>query len=332
MRSRPAALFLAWAWIAVNTSIAVAQQSASASAGHVQLNVKGCPAVPTAVVRRVLSIEIGDLLLGDSDGEADDAERLTIRCAGNFASVEAHGPSGEPPTERILRLDDFPGDAAPRALALLGVELLAARSAAVRERILRRQAGAAPVIQTVDTPPPLRPLGLPQGEVRIGAAGVSRIFVQQAGASALGGRVEASSTAMRFGVISGDAEIAAGSRDVENIGRTTALLISSGVTFGLFAGRRHWRAAVGLGGRIGLVRESGSSADPTHISGSTFVRPWGGPMLNAGLSRTLGRLALTLGGEAGWSLSSVDEVAAGATAIAVRGPWVALSIGADLRR
>ena len=55
-------------------------------------------------------------------------------------------------------------------------------------------------------------------------------------------------------------------------------------------------------------------------------------MVNASLSGTLGRLALTLGGEAGWSLSSVDEVAAGATAIAVRGPWVALCIGADLRR
>jgi hypothetical protein len=332
VRSRWAALSLAWAWIAVNTSVAVAQESASASGGRVQLKVEGCPAVATAVVRRVLSIEVGDLLLDDSDDEAGDAERLTIRCAGNFAFVESHGPSGEPPTERMFRLDDFPGDAAPRALALLGVELLAARSAAVRERILRLQTGAAPVIQSVAPQPIPRPPGPVHREMRIGAAGVSRVFVQQAGASALGGRVEASSTAMRCGVFSGDAEVAVGSKDVSGIGQTTALLISGGVTFGLFAGRRHWRTALGLGGRIGLVRESGSSADPAHVSGSTFVRPWGGPMLNANLSGTLGRLALTMGGEAGWSLFSIAEVAGGATAIAVRGPWIALSIGADLRR
>jgi hypothetical protein len=323
---------LAWAWIAATPSLAIAEESASSTRGHVQLEVVGCPAVPTAVARRVLSVEIGDLLLDASAGEADDAERLTIRCAGNFASVEAHGPSGEPPAERILPFDDFPGDAAPRALALLGVELLAARSAAVRERILRRQPGAAPAIETLGSPPSAGSSGPAHHELRIGAAGVWRTFVQQAGASAFGGRIEASLIALELGIVSVDAEISTGSQEVDNIGRTTALLISSGATFGLLAERRGWSATVGLGGRIGLVRESGSSADPTRVNGATFIRPWGGPMLNAHLSATLGRLALTMAGEAGWSLSSIDEVVAGATAIAVRGPWVAVSLGADLRR
>jgi len=313
-------------------SLAVAQESSSPTRGHVQLEVVGCPAVPTAVVRRVLGIEIGDLLLDDSNGEVGDAERLTIRCAGNFAVVEAQGPSTEPPTERILRLDDFPGDAAPRALALLGVELLAARSAAVRERILRRQAEAAPAIQNVATPSLSRAPGPGRSDLRIGAAGVWRRFMENAGASAFGGRVEVSSTAMKLGVVGGDVEIVAGSKDVDNVGQTTALLISSGALFGLSAGQHRWRATVGVGGRIGLVRESGRSDDPTNVSSSTFIRPWGGPMVNAHLSAALGRLALTIGGEAGWSLSSIDEVAAGATAIAVRGPWIAFSIGADFRR
>ena len=217
------ALFSAWASVAATSSLAVAQESASPTRGHVQLEVVGCPAVPTAVVRRVLSVEIGDLLLDGTGGQAGDADRLTIRCAGNFASVEARGPSGEPPTERILRLDDFPGDAAPRALALLGVELLAARSATVRERIMRRQTGVAPAIETAGPPPAPRWSG--PRDLRIGAAGVWRTFVQQAGASAFGGRLEASSTALSFGIISGDAEISVGSKDVDSVGRTTAVLI-----------------------------------------------------------------------------------------------------------
>lgn len=334
MNAGRAALPIAWALIAASALPAIAQERASPSSGHVELEVEGCPTVPTAAVRRVLGIEIGDLLLEPSTGDVQDVDRLIIRCAGNFAAVEATGISGGAPTERILRLDDFPGDAAPRALALLGVELLAARSGAVRERILHRRTGAAaPAVETVAPSPPSAALATPAGrEVLIGVAAVGRTFVAQDHPFAFGGRVQASSTAMRFGLVSGDVEFVAARKDVDNVGQTTALLISSAATFGPTAGGRRWRAAAGLGGRIGLVRESGSSADPARISSSTFVRPWGGPVLSARLSGTLGRVALAISGEAGWSLSSIDEMAAGVTAISVRGLWVALSIGADLRR
>ena len=327
------ALAVVCTWFATTASAAVAQQSRPAQSGRVRLELTGCPGVPMQAVRRVLSVELGDLLLDPSEGEAPEADTLIIRCAGNLASVEATG-GGEPPIERILPLDDFPGDAAPRALALLGVELLAARSAAVRERIMRRQIGpaAAATFEPVGAPPPSPPPAPAERDARIGVTGVWRTFGARDGASVLGGRIEASSTAMKFGLASGDLELAAGRKDVANVGQTTAWLISGGATYGLFAGGRRWRAAVGLGARIGLVRESGSSADPARITSSTFVRPWGGPMLSATLSRTLGRAALTVGGEAGWSLSSIDEMAAGVTAIAVRGPWVAVSVGADLRR
>jgi len=326
-----AAASFACVWLAANVPIAVAQESASPTKGHVQLEVEGCPTVPTALVRRVVGIEIGDLLLDEANGEAGDAEHLSIRCAGNFAAVEAHGPSGEAPSQRILRLDDFPGDAAPRALALLGVELLAARSAAVRERILRRRTGAPPAIEAV-VAVPIPPSAPVTRGMQIGAAGVWRSFVQQAGASAFGGRLEVGVGATRRGLLTADIEVAVGSKDVPNVGQTTASLFSSGFAFRLCAERGRLGAEVGLGGRIGLVWESGSSADPTNVSASSFVRPWGGPMLNASLATMLGRLGFKLGGEAGWSLSSVDEIAAGATAIALRGPWVALSLGADLRR
>jgi hypothetical protein len=209
--------------------------------------------------------------------------------------------------------------------------LLAARSAAVRERIARRQTPIAAVGETVAAP--AAPGATPSArEVRIGVAGVWRTFVAQSGASAFGGRVDASATVDRVGFVRGDLELATARNEIASVGETTAWLVSAGASFGLGTGGLPWRAALALGGRIGLVRESGRSADPARISAATFVRPWGGPMVSAGLSRTMGRLTLTLAGEAGWSLSSVDEVAAGSTAIAIRGLWGAVSFGVDLRR
>ncbi len=322
-----AALAVAGIWLAAAASPVAAQSS-----GHVRLEIAGCPTISTQDVRRVLSVELGDLLLEPGAPDAREADGLLVRCAGNVAFVEATG-GGEPPIERIFPLDDFPGDAAPRALALLGVELLAARSAAVRQRIMRRQSGpAASVVQTPVVPPAALAPVPAERDVRVGVAGVWRTFVTSGGASAFGGRVEASSTALKVALASADLEMAGGRRDVDGVGQTSAWLISGGATFGTFAANRRWRAAVGLGGRIGLLRESGRSADPLRVVSSTFVRPWGGPMLTAGLSGRVGHLAVSAGGEIGWSLSSVDELAANATSIAVGGPWVAACLGVDWRR
>ncbi|MES1205830.1 MAG: hypothetical protein ABUS79_07815 [Pseudomonadota bacterium] len=329
-----AALPVAWLWLAVCAPPAAAQEPASLASGHVELEVQGCPAVPIAAIRRVVGIEIGDLLLAASaTGQRRDVDRLTIRCAGNFASVEATGISGGGPTERIVRLDDFPGDAAPRALALLGVELLAARSATVRARILGpHKLEPAPAAETAAPSPASPSRAVAERQLRIGVDGVWRTFVTQDGHSAFGARVHASRPAMKHALVGGDLEFATTDKAVNDVGQTVDWLVSGAATFDVLAGGRRWRAAVGLGGRIGVVRESARSAAPARITSATFVRPWGGPMINATLSGMLGRVAWTVGAEAGWSLSSIDETAAGVTAIAVRGPWVAVSVGADLRR
>jgi hypothetical protein len=203
-------------------------------------------------------------------------------------------------------LDDFPGDAAPRALALLGVELLAARSATVRARILGSPS-VVPVPGVERSVAPSPPVA--ERQLRIGVAGVWRAFVTQDGRSAFGARVEASRPVMKRGLIGGDLEFVTAEKAEPDVGRTTAWLISAAATFDVLAAGRRWRAAVGLGGRIGLVRESATSADPARITVRTFTRPWGGPMMCASLSGMLGRLGLTVGAEAGWSLSSIDEVA-----------------------
>lgn len=332
MTFKRAVLPLLAAWIAAGAPLSAAAEAPPRPGEQVQLEVNGCPDVSTAAVRRVLGIELGDLLLDAAAGEARDAGRLSIRCAGDFAFLEATGTAGEPATERILRLDDFPGDAAPRALALIGVELLAAHSAAVRQRIERRAVGAPPPpVEPFAGTPSALPLPAARREWRIGVAGLWQTFAGRDGAAGFGGRAQASATALRICLASADLELVTDRQVVSGVGQATAWLLSSGVTFGLFADRHGWRVAGALGGRIGLVRESGSSADPARIASATFVRPWAGPILSASLSRALGPVALRLSSEAGWSLLSIDETAAGSTAIAVHGAWLALAAGADFR-
>ncbi|HVY37311.1 MAG TPA: hypothetical protein VHM31_05230 [Polyangia bacterium] len=333
MNVRTTAPAVAWLFLAVCGSAAATEGAPPPPPGRVELEMQGCPTVPTSAVRHVLSVELGDLLLDAAAGGAvPDTDRLIIRCAGDFASVEAAGSSGAP-TERILRLGDFPGDAAPRALALVGVELLAARSEAVRARILGpRPIVTAPAVPAVVASPDLTARPDPgRYRPRIGMAGVWRTFVTPDARPAFGARLYGSRPAVGRGIASGDLEFAEASTTVQNVGQTTAALLSAAATLGAFAGGRRWCLAVGLGGRLGLVRESGSSAAPARVSSETYWRPWGGPMASLGLSGMLGRADVAIGGEAGWSLSSIHEVAGGATAIAIRGPWLAVSMGVGLR-
>ncbi|HVZ89392.1 MAG TPA: hypothetical protein VHG72_20690 [Polyangia bacterium] len=337
MNARTAAAAVACFFLAVRGPAARAQVAASPPGGRVELEMQGCPAVSTAAVRRVLSVEIGDLLLdAPAGGGAADSDRLIIRCAGDVAAVEATGSSGAAPTERILRLDDFPGDAAPRALALLGVELLAARSATVRARILHPRptvvAPAAPAVESVVRSPALdaRADSGPY-QARLGLAAVWRTFVTPDARPAFGARLYGSRPVWGRGLAGGDLELVEARKTVENVGEATAALLSGAATLGAFTGGRRWCLAGGLGGRLGLVRESGSSAAPANVTSEAHWRPWGGPTASATLSGWVGRVDVAVGGEAGWSLSSIHEVAAGATAIAIRGPWLAAWMGVGLR-
>jgi hypothetical protein len=296
----------------------------------VELDIRACPAVPIESVRRILTIEIGDLLLEDTQPVPAGADRLAIRCADDLAWVEAAGQSGSMPVKRRVRLDGLPGDAAPRALALVGLELLAARSAVVRERILSRQQATLSTVAATAAPAQASPAAAIR-EVRIGLAGIWRSFLVPSGLSVWGGRVQANSRMGRVANLAGDAEIAGGRNQIDSMGEATALLISCGSTIGLHGERGSLGASIGVGGRIGVVRLSGSSMDPIKITGATVWHPWGGPMMDASVSGALGRVALTLGAESGWSLSSAYGLANGVTAISLRGPWVVFSIGGSFR-
>jgi hypothetical protein len=318
------------AWAATAAVPVHAEDNAISGDGRFALEIKACPKVPTESVRRILSIEIGDLLLAESDGMPADGDRLTIRCVGNFAWVQAAGQAGSAPFEQIVSLNDFPGDAAPRALALAGLELLASLSSTVRVRMANKHHAAPPLATSVvGTSEPGPAPAASTRETRIGLAGTWRGFLAERGASAWGGQARALSTVGRIWQLAADAEVAGARNQAASMGETRALLLSCAASLGVHGGSGAIRTSLGLGGRFGFARLWGNSADPASITGATVWHPWGGPMVTASALGRLGRFALGLSAEVGRSLSEANGLAGGVTAIAVRGSWVAISLAVD---
>ena len=318
---------------------AAAEQSCSASDGRFALELQECPKALTEEVRRFVGIEVGDLMYGETEALPAGADTLTIRCAGDFAWIEAGCATDVAPPEKLLRLDAFPGDAAPRALALASLELMAARNSTVRQRMDgNRGAPAKPPPPSIPREPPAKP-PVPEPspqlapflrETQLGLAGVWRKFPADNGPSLWGGRVQASTTFAPVWQLAVDTEVTGGQIHVK-IGETKALLLSSGATFGLRTGGSTIGAGFGLGGRIGAVRLSGNGAESISVTTATVWRPWGGPMAAVNCFAGFGHFAMSLNGEAGQSLLKPEGQAGGVTAISLRGPWAALSLGANIR-
>ena len=324
-------MFMSLAWAASATSAAGAQASRPGRSGRFVLEIKACPEVAPEAIRRILVIEIGDLLVETGEAVPADSDRLAIRCAGNLAWVEAAADEGAKPVDRTLRLDDFPGDAAPRALALAGIEALAALSPAVRERIQAKQKPAQPGRRVADDraesaeSPPAEGRGL-----RVGAAGVWRTFLRNQGVAAWGGQVNLSRELARRWQLEVDVETAGTSRHVA-LGDTSGLLFSGAAFFGARGGGKSLGVSLCLGGRMGVARLAGSAADAANVSAASVLRAWGGPAAHAGAMVGFGPLALTLSVEAGRSLFTREGAAGGATVLSIGGTWVAISLGGALR-
>jgi len=315
------ALLLVWLWAVP----ALGQGTSATREGRFSFELNSCPTVSAEAVRRILGIEIGDLLVREGETWQAPHDRLTIRCSGPLATIQAVGQSGGPPFERLVSLEDFPGDAAPRALALAGLELLASMNAVVRARIVARQMPSMPSDPSPSPSAPTRQ-AVP-ADIRIGASAIWRTFLVDRGANLWGGRIAASRTLGHRWSWAFDAEVA-GSRDrVSSLGEVSALLLSSALTFGVHGQSGPLHASIGLGARMGMARLSGRSDDPTMVIGSSVTRPWGGPLVAGVVGARFGRVSLSFCAEFGDTVLSSEGLADGNTALAIQGTWGAIALG-----
>jgi hypothetical protein len=298
---------------------------APAARGTVVLDAAACPSVPEAAIRHIVAIEIGDLLAAPGDVPAAGGNRLTIACDKTAARLAASRADGaDPPIERALPLASFPGDAAPRALALAGVEMLAALDPAVRERIQTRQSSpAAP-----PPPPPPTPARADGALAPVGItiSAVRRDFVAASGAGGWGARLDLDrGVAERF-ALGVDVEVDRASTTVA-LGEARALILSAGVFGGPRRAGRRAAGALSLGARGGLVSLEGTPAGGSGATGGSALRPWWGPAITARGWLRAGPVGLAGAIEAGFTVRGAHGLADGATILAVDGAWLAAGIG-----
>jgi len=337
-RRRPWASSAARVWPARVALVAVASLStlafgAAAPAAVVEHNVNrsrvvldssACPAVPQGELRRLVALDLGNLLAPapaagpdvelPAPSPARNGVTLDIACAGGQATLRAHTAGGTQALQRTIDLGDFPEGAAPRGLALAGIELLATLDASVRDRVGESR------------PPPAAPA--PGAALSMALVGVRRQFLGATGLGAWGGRLDVLRDRRRLR-LHADFEAAATGRTTTSLGHARALLGS----LGAFAGARFapsapfaWSFAAGM--RFGVARLDGVPDVLNDAVGSAAWRPWGGPALSARASVGGPRLAAVVSLEVGYTALGAEALAASTTVLALRGPWLTIAAGA----
>jgi hypothetical protein len=322
--------------------LALAAPSRAAEAardGQIVLQVNACERPFEASLREILLIELGDLLEPEGVMRAADGEAIEITCDANTAKIVGLGARGEV-VHHDLRLDTFPGDAAPRAVALAALEALRAVDPTLAERMEARRAAATPSPPVAPAPPPPRAShprpkssvpssGHPAGFTRLLAGGVARWFMGDPRTLAPGARLELSRRFTSPWDAGFDLDGSFVRRTVD-LGIVEARLLSAGAWVGLRAGSSEWSATGGIGGRLGLALLKGAARD-AGSRGHRKARPWGGPTLVLRTDAATGAFALALAIEGGLAVAGAEGLSAGEPAIAFTNGWASASASAGLR-
>jgi hypothetical protein len=309
--------------------------------GKIALVVSQCASAFETSLREILLIELGDLLARGGVVDETAGESLEITCDVNAAKIMGRGAGGEV-VHHDLRLDTFPGDAAPRAVALAALEALRAVDPTLAERMEARRAAATPSPPPpAPTPAPARaprprakpPLrssgGAPGGFTRLLAGGVARWFLGEPRTMVFGGRLELSRRFASSWDAGFDIDGTFARRTVE-LGVVEARLVSAAAWVGVRAGSNAWSATGGVGARFGVALLEGAPRDPEH-RGHRSTRPFGGPTLVLRTDAAAGALALALALEGGLAAAGAEGLSAGRPAIGFTDGWVSVSASAGIR-
>jgi hypothetical protein len=304
----------------------------------VVIEVDACPALDEAALRQLVVIEIGDLLLPpQSKARSAAQERMTIHCEGERIHLLVTAAAGAAPIERTLKTGDFPGDAAPRALALAGIEMLAALSPTVRQRVDARQGIMSPSAAKSATPAspaaPARP-GAPAPTSAPGAASADEVATEES--------VNADAEAAAAAPPTSDAKSApasATSEEVAGAASRAELLISVAAVRRAFFGRggvAAWGANVGLDRELGarwlyrLELEGDATTRATPVGNVNVLLASSGGFLGVRFGRPDLTAMLAAGGRLGLVRFAGASSAGGVQASSVIRAWGGPAVAARL--
>jgi hypothetical protein len=300
-------------------------------APEVGLTVEDCAEPFESALRRILRIELGELLDEGGPSANSDRDWLEIRCRGQAADVRARSRRGDQVVDNNQRLDAFPGDAAPRAAALAAIEALGAIGPSLSERIEARHTRGKPLERRAETQRAKAP-GVDRERrewTQVGIAATTRLFLSKPGLLAWGGRVEVVrrlSLPLALGI---DIEGAWARRGVD-LGELSARLLSSGLWTGVSRGDSVFSGSLGVGGRLGLTELAGAPGN-SEVRGHRVVRGWVGPMLVGRIDAGTGALVAAAALESGFAAAGAEGLSGASSALVVRGGWLALSLAFGIR-
>jgi hypothetical protein len=325
----------------------------------VAVRVRACSEPFETALRRILAIELGNLL---DDARAENAaslELIEIACSAEKAQISARSVAGDQVAQNDLRFDAFPSDAAPRAVALAAVEALRAVDPTLTERLAAQraeaQASAAPSVaaSAPSTSPPVKAAARPAAKstpdengtaaektasgpapaarsvTRITLGVGARHFVVGPATTLLGARLELSRHFSAPWGVGLDLDGAMSGRQRVTLGTVQARLLSSAAWLAARAGSADWSTSAGLGVRVGLVNLEG--APDLEARGHRVLRPLAGALLVIRADGAVGAVAFGIAGEGGYALAGAQGLAGGAPALRLDGFWVAVSVNAGLR-
>jgi hypothetical protein len=312
----------------------LAVDAVAADRPRLGVEVDACVGVPAAAVRRDVAVELDALLVEAREGQSLDTTRVAITCADHFVRVTVEDPLSGKVLSRRIDLAREAQAGRVRLLALSVVELVAASwielkmndapAAAVDATASADARRTAAVTVARLAPAPARPSGW-----HLGAAATVRGFTQPS-THDFGAQLWLQRGLRRNLGVAADASVEGGAAAVD-LGRVSALLASVGLAAVMRADLGRWGLQAGLGGRLGLVRLTGTpDHDAPEVTGLSAVRPWAGPFVTTRLHARMGGSWLaTAGTEVGVVSLPVDGLVGGLPQVFLRGFWLSGSVGVE---
>lgn len=298
------------------TPIAAAGEPIEAGAHpFVKLTIDECVAVPPAEVKKIVAVELGALLVDDSEPAADarDTTIVAVSCTGKTIALRVEDPITGKSLERTVDLSAEAPKARPRLVALAIVELVSASwtelEANPKPKVPAATATASPAAKDAAKDSVrahyLVPIE-PSSSLRIVGIAGRRLFFPRTGPT--------TSLGLRLGDDRGSRGFLGWIADVQAEHASVPVALGSVAVDAVsasFAGVALHRLStvtlrLGIGLRLGATRITGESADNARIEGSSVAGFFGGPIGVASVSfQPIGALVIEAAAEGGYVLTPV---------------------------
>jgi hypothetical protein len=322
--------------LVLSAMVSSAEALAADSHPLVQLTVQPCVDVPAADIRRIAAVELGALLVPDSNPPSADTTSVVVACQDGLIELRVNDPITGKSLKRTIDVRESGKPAQARLIALAAAELVYTSWTELVTNPAPEVAAAGPrasveVVQNmrdavrkklpskIAPPQPLRVLGV-----------VSRRSFLAHGGTLWGGGLRIADDPFPLIGWSADAVVEHGSiaASLGDVAIDTATLGGSLVL------HREWsvvsmRAGVGL--RMGVARMIGQPYSYQLAEGKSVVAPWGWPLGVLALSFTPVRpLVFEVQGEAGYVVLPLGGQVGGGREITLEGVWAGLQFGVGM--